>query len=89
MRGSGPGLTRTTFILARVTSKTRDDELHDWLTVVDREARRHAIIDRSLRAQNSGLLTMPIRFVFKIAEIGPVAATRLATGVILGRLRAR
>ena len=66
-------------------AKTGDDELNGWLTVVDREARRLTIIDRTLRADSSGPLTMPIRYVFKVMEIGPSAATKLAVGIVRGR----
>ena len=66
--------------------QTNDDKLNRWLTFVDREARRHTVIDRTLSGTSDGPLTLPIRYVFKVMEIGPSAATKLAVGIVRGRI---
>ena len=68
---------------------TEDDELDRWLTVVDRKTRRHGMVDRSLQGDQSGPLTIPLRFAFKVLEIGPVAASKLAFAVVANRLGRR
>jgi hypothetical protein len=74
---------------AAVTEIARDDELERWLSVVDRKTRRHGVVDRTLREDKSGPLTIPIRFGYKVLEIGPVEASKLAFRVVSSRLGRR
>ncbi len=68
---------------------TPDDALERWLGVVDRKTRRHGIVDRTLSDDRSGIFTIPIRFFFKVLEIGPGAASRLALAVVVNKLGRR
>jgi hypothetical protein len=65
------------------------DELERWLRAVDRKTRRHGIVDKTLRDDRSSVFTIPIRFFFKVLEIGPAAAFRLAVAVIVNKLGRR
>jgi hypothetical protein len=67
----------------------REDELERWLTTVDRKTRRHGIVDKTLSDDRSGVFTIPIRFFFKVLEIGPGAASRLALAVVVNKLGRR
>jgi hypothetical protein len=66
-----------------------DDAFERWLAVVDRKTRRHRIVDRTLSDDRSGVFTIPIRFFFKVLEIGPGAAFRLALAVVANKLGRR
>ncbi|NEM91344.1 hypothetical protein [Galbitalea soli] len=67
----------------------RDDELERWLQTVDRTTRRHGAVDRTLRDDRSGPLTIPIRFAFKVLEVGPSRALSLGMGVVAAKLGRR
>jgi hypothetical protein len=63
-----------------------DSQLERWFSDVRRQTRRHGIIDRTLRDDRSGLMTIPLRVFFKTLEIGPVATAKMAFAVIATRL---
>jgi len=64
----------------------RDLQLERWLTTVDRKTRRHGMVDRTLRDDQTGPLTIPLRFGFKVLEIGPVAAFKLGFTIVANRV---
>ena len=70
-------------------TEPRDVQFDRWLSTVDRKTRRHGMVDRTLRDDQTGPLTIPLRFGFKVLEIGPVAAFKLGFTIIANKVGRR
>ncbi|WP_213814353.1 hypothetical protein [Glaciihabitans sp. dw_435] len=73
-----------------MTDRTRNDEaLDQWLTVINRRNRRRRLVESTIKGDAAGFANVPLRFVLKIAEVGPMRAGKMAATVVSQRLRAR
>jgi len=66
---------------------SNDAALQKWLGVVDRRTRRRRLVDGTLKGDRAGVTTLPLRFVLKVAEVGPGRAAKMAMTVVSQRLR--
>ena len=70
-------------------TSSNDAALDRWLGNVSRGNRRRRLVDGTLNGDRASLATVPLRFVLKIAEVGPARAITMAASVVGQRLRSR